>query len=91
MEDDCMSNNLGRKLRRKKSNKVLKQKKKEMAQQVGMFNLLPESCNICGKPFDKTSRDHHMTWRVAVNEEHRKVALVCPDCQGEASEEHDST
>ena len=81
-----MSNNLGRKLRRKKSNKVLKQKKKEMVQQVGMFKLLPEDCNVCEKPFDKTSKEDHMTWRVAVNDEHRKVALVCPDCQGEADE-----
>ena len=85
-----MSNNLGRKLRRKKSNKALKQKKKEMVHQVGMFKLLPEGCNVCEKPFDKTSKEDHMTWRVAVNEEHRKVALVCPDCQGETSEEHDS-
>ena len=85
-----MSNNLSRKIRRKKANKNIKEGKKDLARQVGMFNLLPKECTLCGKLFDKTSREAHMTWRVAVNEEQRKVVLVCPDCQESKNETSDS-
>jgi hypothetical protein len=85
-----MSNNLSRKVKRKKANKNIKKMKKDMVKQVGLFKLLPTECNVCDKPFDKTSKEDHMTWRVAVNEEHRKVALVCPDCQENKDETNDS-
>jgi hypothetical protein len=72
---------LKRQIKRKREKKAKKELAKEVKRQVGLFRLLPEQCTLCQKDFDKTSREAHMTWRVAVNEEHQKVVLVCPDCQ----------
>jgi Leu/Phe-tRNA-protein transferase len=85
-----MSNNIARKIRRKKSIKNIKNLKSDMKNQVGLFRLMPEECVLCGANFDKKSREDHMTWRVAVNEEFRKVILVCPNCQEKDDEENSS-
>ena len=72
---------LKRQIKRNKEKKAKKKLAKEVKRQVGLFKLLPEACSVCNAPFDKKNREHYMTWRVAVNEEHQKVALVCPECQ----------
>ena len=72
---------LKRQIKRKKEKKAKKKLAKEVKRQVSLFRLLPEVCSACNAPFDKKNREHYMTWRVAVNEEHQKVALVCPECQ----------
>ena len=72
---------LKRQIKRNKEKKAKKKLAKEVKRQVGLFRLLPDACTVCNSPFDKKEREQYMTWRVAVNEEHQKVVLVCPDCQ----------
>ena len=72
---------LKRQIKRNKEKKAKKKLAKEVKRQVGLFKLLPDACTVCEAPFDKKEREQYMTWRVAVNEEHQKVVLVCPDCQ----------
>ena len=72
-----MSNNLKRKLERKK--KLLKRKnaKKELAKKLkGLF--LPDECSSCKTEFNKKSKDMAMSWHVTVREE--SVRLFCPNC-----------
>tara|TARA_R110000796_G_scaffold212609_4_gene328724 strand:+ start:8397 stop:8639 length:243 start_codon:yes stop_codon:yes gene_type:complete len=78
-----MSNNLTRKVERKKKKDSAKQIKKL----VSMFSLLPEECSLCYKVFDKKSREDHLTWQVKVNETQREVFLSCPSCQEKNGEE----
>ena len=52
----------------------------------GMFGLRPDNCSICSKPFDKDSKEMAMTWRVVVNEEKKRVTLICPECQDKIDE-----
>jgi uncharacterized protein with PIN domain len=66
---------LKRKLRRNKEKKLNKQ----MMKQISMFGKL-EECTSCRAPFDKTSKEHAKTWRVAVREKEQKVNLYCPRC-----------
>ena len=77
---------LKRQIKRNKEKKLAK----EVKRQVGLFKLLPDACTVCETPFDKKDREQYMTWRVAVNEEHQKVALVCPPCQEKRNEASDS-
>ena len=77
---------LSKKLGRKKQLDAKKQAEDKFARQAGMFSLLPESCSVCSKSFDKKSKDMAMTWRVIVNEEKKKVTLICPECQEKIDE-----
>ena len=81
---------LKRQIKRKKEKKAKKELAKEVKRQVSLFRLLPECCTICGLDFDKKNREHYMTWRVAVSEEHKTVALACPNCQDKENEKSDS-
>tara|TARA_R110000824_G_scaffold9178_1_gene41225 strand:+ start:136 stop:387 length:252 start_codon:yes stop_codon:yes gene_type:complete len=73
--------NLARKIRRKKERENKKKLNRDVKRQLALFKHLPDTCSSCGRGFDKTSRDHHMTWRVQVYEEPQYVGLLCPDCQ----------
>jgi len=78
-----MSNNLTRKVRRQKSNKIKKDLGKQIKKQVSLFGRLPDECSSCGKTFDKKSREDHMTWQVRAYETEKSVQLWCPACLGE--------
>lgn len=67
---------LKRKLRRNKEKKL----NKKMAKQISMFGKLENECTNCQAPFDRNSKEHAQTWRVAVREKEQKVNLYCPDC-----------
>ncbi len=77
---------LSKKLGRKKQLDAKKQAEDNLVRQVAMFDLRPDACTICSKPFDKNSRDMAMTWRVIVSEQKKKVTLICPDCQEKIDE-----
>ena len=77
---------LSKKVGRKKQLDAKKQAEDKLVRQVGMFGLRPDNCSICSKPFDKSSREMAMTWRVIVSEEKKKVTLICPDCQEKIDE-----
>jgi uncharacterized protein with PIN domain len=77
---------LSKKLGRKKKLDAKKEAEDKLVRQVGMFGLRPDACTICSKPFDKNSREMAMTWRVVVNEEKKRVTLICPECQEKIDE-----
>jgi len=69
-----------------KKNKKKASKKKEamLEKKMTLFNKLGQECNACKKDFDKTSREHAMTWKVFVREAEKTVRLFCPECWGKA-------
>ena len=71
-----------RKLERKQKKDV----EKELSKKVGLFNLLPEKCHLCEKPYDKKSKEMAQTWFVNVFEEEKIVDLFCPDCWSKVNE-----
>jgi hypothetical protein len=71
-------------LKRKMSRQKAKRAKKEMKQQLAMFDKLGDKCNACEKPFDKKSKEQAMTWNVVVREEEKVVRLYCPECWDKA-------
>ena len=74
-----MSNNLQRKLKRKKYIKERKISEKELAKKIkGIF--LPDQCSNCEQPFDKKSKEMAMTWKVIAHEARKH--LICPTCWG---------
>ena len=70
-----------RKMKRNKAERA----KKEMKQQLMMFEQLGDECAACLKPFDKKSKEHAMTWKVVVREKEELVRLYCPDCWDKAN------
>jgi hypothetical protein len=76
-----MSNNLKRKIKRKK----LKQAEKELATKVSLFGLLGDQCLVCAKPFDKKNKEQVMSWSVVVKNEKNEVNLYCDVCWDKAA------
>jgi|TARA_R110002020_G_scaffold388269_1_gene598961 hypothetical protein len=72
-----MSNNLKRKIKRKKYIKERKDSEKELANTINNI-FLPDECSNCQEPFDKESREMAMTWKVVANSERKH--LICPKC-----------
>jgi hypothetical protein len=75
--------NATRKLQRKKE----KDLQKEVSNKVGLFNMLPDNCHLCEKPYDKKSKEMAQTWFVNVFAEENIVDLFCPDCWSKVNEE----
>ena len=71
-------------IKRKMARKRAKRLKKDMKDQLLMFDKLPDNCLACEKEFDKKSKEHVMTWSVVVREEEKVVRLYCPECWGMA-------
>ena len=67
-------------IKRKMARKRAKRLKKDMKDQLLMFDKLPDNCLACEKEFDKKSKEHAMTWSVVVREEEKVVRLYCPEC-----------
>ena len=72
-------------IKRKMKRNKAKRAKKEMKQQLMMFEQLGDECAACLKPFDKKSKEHAMTWKVVVREKEELVRLYCPDCWDKAN------
>ena len=81
---------LNRTISRTKKNKNNQAKKakaqKKLEDKVMMFDKMPTQCSVCSKQFDKTSRDHAMSWRIYVNEKDGRVSLFCPECINKVEE-----
>ena len=75
--------NLARKIRRKKEKQLNKDLSKVVKKKMSLFKQLPTGCLGCGAPFDKESRDDHMTWQVQVYHNPELVSLMCPVCAEE--------
>ena len=63
---------------RRKANKEASQE--VVDQDRFLFHLLPEKCDVCNKPFDKTDRSQVSTWTVIERREFKLVRLFCPEC-----------
>ena len=75
-----------RKIKRKGLAKRRRQAEKDMSEKIGLFNMIPESCDACDEPFDKKNRDMVMSWNVVVKSEQEVVRLYCPECWQKAKE-----
>jgi len=77
-----MSNNLKRKINRKKHLKQEKDANKELQSKLSSI-FLPDNCSLCNRDFDKKSREMAMSWMVVADGD--KKALVCPECWQKSS------
>ncbi len=77
---------LTKKVTRKREVQAKKGAEETLTKQVSMFGLRPDACSTCSSPFDKDSREMAMTWRVVVNEQEKRVTLICPTCQKKIDE-----
>jgi len=77
---------MNRSQRRAKARKIKKskQKKTDLEQKLGLFDLMPEDCFICHKNFDKTDKQMVKTWNVVVREKQQSVKVYCPTCWNSA-------
>jgi phenylalanine-4-hydroxylase len=72
-------------LKRKMARNKAKRAKKDLKEQMMMFDKLCDECSACEKPFDKTSKEHATTWNVVVREQEKIIRLYCPDCWDKAN------
>jgi len=77
--------------RRKKKLKIKEEPKapesgevKEIQEKILLFEKIPNLCNACQKPFDKTNKTQVRTWSVVVRNDIEQVRLYCPDCWSKA-------
>ena len=79
---------MNRQQRRARDRKINKSKKKktELEQKLGLFDLLPEECMVCNKPFDRKNKEQVQSWNVVVREKERLVRVYCPTCWGKAKQ-----
>tara|TARA_Y100000114_G_C11704880_1_gene300397 strand:- start:454 stop:720 length:267 start_codon:yes stop_codon:yes gene_type:complete len=79
---------MNRQQRRARDRRIKKSKKKktEVEQKLGLFELLPEECMVCSKPFNKKDKEQVKTWNVVVREQQRVVRVYCPGCWNKAKE-----
>ena len=66
--------------KKKKEKKLASEQQQRLAKQINMFDRLPKKCTACNEDFPKT-REAHMTWKVAVENESKTDRLFCPRCQ----------
>ncbi len=72
-----------RRAQKAKQKKLLKQAKDAptaVEEKMTLFGMIPDECNTCKEPFDKTNKDMVMSWSVVVREREQKVNLYCPPC-----------
>ena len=77
---------MNRSQRRAKARKIKKskQKKTDLEQKLGLFDLIPEDCFICHKSFDKKDAQMVKTWNVVVREKQQSVKIYWPICWNSA-------
>jgi len=63
-----------------------KEANKDMQEKLSLMGQVPDSCNMCDKPFDRQDKEQVSSWFVAVREKEKKVNLYCPSCWSEAQE-----
>jgi len=51
---------------------------------LSLLGNMPDSCLICGKPFDNTDEKMAFSWKVVVMQAGAKVNLYCPECWDDA-------
>ena len=79
---------MNRRERRARDRKIKKSKKQktDLDQKLGLFDLLPEECMVCMKPFDRTNKEQVQSWNVVVREKESIVRVYCPTCWSKAKQ-----
>ncbi len=74
-------------MNRAQKRKLKKQTKNNqiLAEQISLFEKLPNSCDACNKSFDKTDKEMVFSWKVVVKEKQQIVRLFCPQCHDKAT------
>ena len=72
--------NRAKKRARQRAIKKIGKKGTDMERKIGLFDMMPEGCSACMKPFDKKDKEMVSTWSVVVREEEHSVRLYCPEC-----------
>ena len=72
---------LKRKIARNKASRA----KKEIKEQLMMFDKIGDKCDACEKDFDKKSKEQAAAWKVVVREKEKVVRLYCPECWDRAN------
>jgi hypothetical protein len=55
-----------------------------LANGLSLLGNLPDSCLICGKPYDDKDKAMAFSWKVVVMQAGAKVNLYCPECWDDA-------
>ena len=71
-------------LKRKIVRQRAKRAKKDLKEQMMLFDKLGNKCDACEKDFDKKSKECVTTWKVVVREKEKVVRLYCPECWDKA-------
>ena len=69
---------------RRKVTKGKKGKQQDVGGIMDMFDMIPDHCLTCEKPYDKKDKKMITSWNVVVRNKEQKVHLYCPDCWSRA-------
>ena len=69
---------MNRAQKRALKHKKVSEEERKLSDKIFLFNKLPDQCNVCEDPFDKTDKHMVQSWSVVAKQE--TVRLFCPDC-----------
>ena len=71
---------MNREQRRALKKKKVSEEEKKLSDKIFLFEKLPDKCNACEAPFDKTNKAMVQSWSVVIHNTNEKVTLFCPGC-----------
>ena len=71
---------MNRKQRRAFKKKKVSEEEQKLSDKIFLFEKLPDKCNACTAPFDKTNKAMVQSWSVVIRNKNERVTLFCPEC-----------
>jgi len=71
---------MNREQRRALKKKKVSEEEKKLSDKIFLFEKLPDKCNACEAPFDKTNKAMVQSWSVVIRNKNERVTLFCPEC-----------
>ena len=71
---------MNREQRRALKKKKVSEEEKKLSDKIFLFEKLPDRCNACAAPFDKTDKGMVQEWSVVIRNKNESVKLFCPGC-----------
>ena len=71
---------MNREQRRALKKKKVSEEEKKLSDKIFLFEKLPDKCNACKAPFDKTNKAMVQSWSVVIRNKNERVTLFCPEC-----------
>jgi len=71
---------MNREQRRALKKKKVSEEEKKLSDKIFLFEKLPDKCNACAAPFDKTDKGMVQEWSVVIRNKNESVKLFCPGC-----------